>query len=75
MLTSNDLDLSNTMAVPQDNTNLRRSCAFPGELADIIFDLLGSRLEPCWDLAGVGYGGGTDTLALAVKTTHFVVVQ
>lgn len=60
------------MRVTEDDTNLRRGRALPGEFADLLNDLLGGGLEPGRRVAGVGDGRGRDTLALAVKTTHFV---
>jgi hypothetical protein len=45
-LTSDDLDLSDTMAVSEDNTDLRRSSTFPGESADVLDNCLWGALEP-----------------------------
>lgn len=39
-----------------------------GELADLVSDLVGSGLEPCWRSSGVRNGRGGDTLSLGVKT-------
>lgn len=68
--TSDNLDLGNTVGVTQDHTNLRGSSTLSGELADLLDDLVGGGLEPCGGSARVGDGGGRDTLAVAVKTTH-----
>ena len=68
--TSHNLDLGNTVAVPQDNTNLRRGNTLPGELADLLDDLVGRGLQPRWRGARVRDGRVGDTLALAVHTTH-----
>lgn len=68
--TSNNLHLSNAVAVTEDNTDLRRSSTLLCQLADLVNDLIGSGLEPRRWVAGVWDGGGRDTLALAVKTTH-----
>ena len=58
------------MAVSEDDTDLRWSCTFSGEFADVVNDGIRGRLEPCWDLSRVWDGGGADTLSFAVKTTH-----
>ena len=73
LLTSHDLDLRNTVAIPQDNTNLRRGGTLLGELADLLLDLVGGGLEPRWGGARVGDGRGADALAVAVHATHFGV--
>jgi hypothetical protein len=41
LLTSNDLNLCNTLTVPQYDTNLRRCSALLRKLADIVHDLIG----------------------------------
>ena len=69
-LTSDDLDLSNTMGVPQSNTDLWRSRAFLCELADLIDDLFGGNLEPRWGCARVWDSTGWYTFAIAMETTH-----
>lgn len=58
------------MGITEDDTNLRRGSTLSGELADLLDDLLGSGLQPAGSDAAVGDGGGGDTLALAVKSTH-----
>jgi len=70
--TGDGLDLGNTVGVTEDNTNLRGGGTLPGELADLLGDLVGRGLEPRGGVAGVGDGGGRNALALAVKSTHFV---
>lgn len=69
-LTGDDLDLSDTMAVSEDNTDLRRGGTFSGESADVLDDGLGGALEPGGHGSRVWDGRGTDTLSFAVKTTH-----
>lgn len=44
--TSNDLDLGDTMAVTQDNTDLRRGGTLSGEFADLVDDGFRRALEP-----------------------------
>lgn len=46
VLTSDDFDLGNTMAVSKHNTNLRRSRTLFGELADVVDNRLWGALEP-----------------------------
>lgn len=60
------------MGVTEDDTNLRRGSTLSGELADLLDNLLGGGLQPAGSGAAVGEGGGGDTLALAVKSTHVV---
>lgn len=70
LVASHDLDLRDTMAVPQHDTNLRRRGALLRELADLVDDLLGRGLQPGGRGARVGDGGGADALAVAVHATH-----
>ena len=70
-LTSDNLDLGNTVRVTEDDTNLRWSGTLLCELADLVNDLLWSGLEPCWSSARVWDGRGRNSLSVAVKTTHF----
>lgn len=70
MLTSNDLHLRNTMAIPQHDTNLRGCGALLRELADLVDDGVGGGFEPGGGGAGVGDGAGADALAVAVHATH-----
>lgn len=67
--TSDNLDLGNTVAVPENNTDLGGGGTLFGELADLVDDLIGGGLEPGRRAAGEGDGGGGNALALAVKTT------
>jgi len=70
LVTGDDLDLGDTVAVTEDNTDLRGRGALLRELADLVDDLLGSGLEPCRGRARVGDGGGGNSLAVAVHATH-----
>ena len=56
--TGDDLDLSNTVGVTEDHTNLGRSGTLLCELADLVNDLIGGGLEPRRGGAAVGEGGG-----------------
>ena len=68
--TSNNLDLSDTVRVTEDNTDLRRSCALLCELADLVDNLVGCRLQPRWRLTGIGDGARRNALAVTVHATH-----
>lgn len=54
LVTSHEADLGNTVAVPQDDTDLGGSQALPGELHDVVHDVVGSGLEPRRGSATVG---------------------
>ena len=58
------------MGVTEDNTDLRWSGTLLCELADLVDNLLGSGLQPCWSASGVWEGTGRDTLSVTVHTTH-----
>ena len=60
------------MRVSQDNANLRGRGALPGELADLVDDLVGGGLQPSRGGARVGQRRGRDTLSVAVKSAHLV---
>lgn len=84
--TGNDLHLRDTMAVAENDTDLRWSSALLRELADLVNDLIGCGLEPGWGGARVWDGGAryalrfisehpqsrrdSAYLAVGVKTTH-----
>jgi hypothetical protein len=69
-LTSHHLDLGNTMAVSQNDTDLRGSRTLSGKFADVVDHGLGGALEPGRHGSRVWDGRGADTLSIAVKTTH-----
>jgi len=58
LVTSNNLDLCNTVRISEDNTNLRWSCAFLCKFANLVDDLLGGCLQPRRRSSGVWNGGG-----------------
>jgi len=58
LVTSNNLNLRDTVRISEDNTDLRWSCALLGEFADLVNNLLGGGLEPCGRSAGVWDGRG-----------------
>jgi len=53
-----EADLGDAMRVTEGDTDLGRGEAFPGELDDVVDDVLRSCLEPRWGCAAVGEGGG-----------------
>jgi hypothetical protein len=72
ILTSDVLDLGNTVRVTENDTDLRRSGTLTGELGDLLDDLLGGGLQPRRGGSRVGESGGRNALSLAVKTAHLV---
>lgn len=58
LVSGDNLGLGDTVGVTKDLTNLGGSCALPGELADLLDDLLGGGLEPRRRSARVGDGRG-----------------
>lgn len=69
--TSDSLDLGDTVAVTEDNTDLRGRSTLSGELADVVDNLVGSDLNPGSGGARVRESRRGNTLSLGVKTTHF----
>lgn len=70
--TGDNLDLGNAVGVSEDNTDLRGGGTLPGELANLLNDLVGRGLQPGGGGARVGDGGGRNALSVAVKSTHLV---
>lgn len=56
--TGHNLDLGNSVAVTQDNTDLGRGGTLLGQLANLVDHLLGGGLEPRGGVAAVGNSGG-----------------
>jgi hypothetical protein len=71
-LTSDKLDLGNTVGVTEDDTDLRRSGTLTGELGDLLNDLLGGGLQPGGSVARVRESRGRNALSVAVKSAHLV---
>lgn len=63
------------MAIAENDTDLRGSSTLAGQLADVVDDGVGRALEPGGHAARVGDRRGGNTLALAVKATHFGGVE
>jgi hypothetical protein len=56
--TSDNLDLSDTVRISEDDTDLGWSCALLRKFADLIDNLVGGSLEPRRRSAGVRNCGG-----------------
>ena len=63
-------DLSHTMAVSEDDTDLGGGQTLLGKLENLVLDLVRGELEPLGDRPPVGESGLGDTLARCVHTTH-----
>jgi hypothetical protein len=48
LVSGNEFDLGDTVRVSEDDTDLRRRKTSPGELEDLVRDLLGGGLGPRW---------------------------
>lgn len=68
--TRNNLHLGDTMAISEDNTDLRGCGALLGQLADLVHNLIRCRLEPGRCSARVRNSGGTYAFTVAMKATH-----
>ena len=69
-LSSNGFDLSDTIGITKDDTNLGRCETFLGKFANVFFDIRSGDFEPGRRSAFVGEGGLGDTLAGGVHATH-----
>jgi hypothetical protein len=72
LLSSDRLNLSDTIGIPQDNTNLRRGQTLLGKLANVLLDIGRSDFEPRRRSALVRLGTLGDTLSGSMHTTHAV---
>jgi hypothetical protein len=70
LLSSDRLDLGNTIGIPEDDTNLRRGQTLLGELAHMLFHIGGRDFEPRRRRALVREGTLGDTLSGSMHTTH-----
>jgi hypothetical protein len=68
--TSDNLDLSNTVRISENDTDLRWGGTLLCKLADLVDDLRGGGLQPRWRSAGVWDGGGWYALSVGMKTAH-----
>lgn len=62
LVTSDRLDLTNTMAITEDDTNLTGSDTLATQLANQVNSLIIGGLQPAGSTAVVGEGGSGDTL-------------
>lgn len=58
LVSRHEADLGDTVAVPQDDTDLGGSETLPGELHDVVDDILGGGLQPRRGSAAVREGRG-----------------
>lgn len=65
LVTSNETDLGDTLAVTELDTDLRGGHTLTGELDDLLNNLLGGGLEPRGGSATVGQSRARDTLSLS----------
>lgn len=70
LITSNDLDLGDTVRISEHDTDLRWSSTLLCELADLVNDLVGGGLQPRRGSSRVGDCRGRYALSVAVKATH-----
>ena len=70
--TGDNLDLGNAVGITENDTNLRGSSTLPGQLANLVDNLVGVGLQPGGESARIGESRGRNALTLAVKSTHFV---
>jgi hypothetical protein len=70
LVTSNTLDLGNTMGVTENDTNLRGGQTLLSKLEDLLADFLGSGLDPGRRSTAVREGTARDTLSRSVHATH-----
>lgn len=68
---SDILDLTDTVGVTEDDTDLSGGDTLASKLADALRDVLGGHLEPCGSGTLVGEGRSGDTLTRIVHATHF----
>jgi hypothetical protein len=72
LLASDGLDLSDTIGITENDTNLRRSQTLLGELTDVVLNICVRDLKPRRGSALVGLGALGDTLSWCMHTTHAV---
>ena len=65
--------LGNTVAVPEDDTNLGGGQSLLGQLVDLVLHLVGGELQPLGHRASVGQGRLGDSLPWCVHTTHLEI--
>jgi hypothetical protein len=70
LLSSDRLDLGDTVGVTENDTNLGRGQTLLGKLADLVLNVLGGNLGPRRWCALVRLGTLRDTLSWCMHTTH-----
>jgi hypothetical protein len=71
LVASHVLDLTDTLRISQDDTNLGRSQTLASKLADLVADLFGGGLQPRRRGTLVRQSRCRHTLTWSVHTTHF----
>ena len=70
--TSDALNLWDSVAISESNTNLGWHVSFLGELDDLINKVRGLNFHPAWWSLSVWQTSASNTLALGVHSSHFV---
>ena len=63
-------DLSDSMGIPENDTNLGRGQTFLGELENLLSNFVIGQLEPVRNGAAIGQSRLGNTLSGSVHTTH-----
>lgn len=71
LVSSNALDLGNSVGIPEDNTDLRWGETLTGELEDVVGDLVGGQFQPTGSRSLVGQSRPGDTFVGVVHSSHF----
>merc|ERR1719504_490998 len=70
LVAGDETDLSNTMGVPEDNTNLGRGQTLLGQLEDLVLHLIAGDLQPLRNRPPVRKCRLADALSRRVHPTH-----
>ena len=70
LVTGDESHLGDTVAVPENDSDLGRGQSLLGQLEDLLLDVVGGELQPVGDGATVGERRLRDALAGRVHTTH-----
>jgi len=54
LVARDEADLTNTMRISQNDTDLRWCQPLLGQFVDLLFDIVGRQFQPRWDRASVG---------------------
>ena len=70
LVSGDESDLGNSVAVPEDDADLGRGQTLLGQLEDLLLDVVGGQLQPGGDCAAERQSRLGNTLARCVHTTH-----